>query len=401
MTKRFFWRIQNSFKASYGGRYVAVILAELLRAEPGIADFVFGTKGLASCLRKGDCIIDLEYSFLGKYRKRRADLAIVERDDPLKALALLEIKYDDHRNQKNEDQFKDYLEVSSARGCKFAILSKYVLPKPPEGVAENQVHLHLFSDVAQFICSNKKRCEKPALRMYVDFVEDLNLMFTPVKKVYLKMMLEEFFPDSGKSTGIKTSKKKRSASNVLADIPDTFKAVINNVSVVLRHISPHIRGDGRQPTINFSLDPWVKMAKVSANAVSPNYKERKGGILWTWGKYHLTGPETAGDSRLELQTGIGYQTNEVGSFRIFVYAEFQGTAMKKPKKKPKEQEEENYTWADCSVRYNNYKEEHLVKTINGAILESIGKALSHGKLIAKDGILAIEQLRKRLAGSRL
>ena len=131
----FLSRVQSYFAASYHGRYLAYVLAEIGKHHPKIvARFVCQTLGL-SARQLGRPTLDPEYVFQGAQGRRRADLAVFAEGDAKEPVALIEIKYLDKLLPATETkpaQLKDYQHwVRGGRGRKLMVLSREVLA--PDG----------------------------------------------------------------------------------------------------------------------------------------------------------------------------------------------------------------------------------------------------------------------------
>ncbi len=121
--RSFFSRWKDKLAFDYGGRYFGAVLAEVLAHDPRLTGILF--PGLSG---KGpsNCEPTCEWSFPGTERKRRADLALLSTSSR-EPLALVEIKYEDEKGDKNPAQIDDYLRYS--RKHKIPVL--YLTKSPP------------------------------------------------------------------------------------------------------------------------------------------------------------------------------------------------------------------------------------------------------------------------------
>jgi len=118
----FLSRFKDKLNADYGGRYVAAVLAEAIQDEPRLIEHLWGR------IRKPPTYtITTEWCFDGQARRRFADLAILDKDD--RPIALLEVKYEDHKSTRNSAQLDDYLKFCrSNKRVSFKCFTKHQLP---------------------------------------------------------------------------------------------------------------------------------------------------------------------------------------------------------------------------------------------------------------------------------
>lgn len=118
----FFGRLQGYLKQRYDGRYLAVILCELIREDPKVAAVVFPdlTGTAIEALAEGRAFPTIEERLS---TGRRADLAIRSQD---RIVALAEIKVEDGGKKGNAAQLEDYAKVcADDTRIVFAFLSKH------------------------------------------------------------------------------------------------------------------------------------------------------------------------------------------------------------------------------------------------------------------------------------
>jgi hypothetical protein len=380
-TQRFLSRIQSHFKAKYGGRFVGAILEEMLIEEPKLAEYLFPNFGLAKKLQTQTCEILVDcYNFESGSRKRRADLALVSTDKTeIKALALLEIKYEDHRNPDNKAQFADYVAASTQQCCGFTILTQYLLPISPPNT-----RVVLFSDFARHIRANHALYQNPVSRMFVEYVEDRNLMFKKPPEDHLRMLMAKLFNPWGKNGVIGTR------TNVTVNIPDAFKDVLNNAAAVLQHVAPKIAAkNGRQST-NFYLSPWVVLdGKVTGKDRELDDSEKNGGILWTYGSYPLL-KDKRGQWLLSVQAGLFYQIEKGGGkVKRGTYAELLGQTVSKV-------EGPDALYSEIYVSDNKYREADMAVAVRKAVLAVLLMADKARPKINTHGLAAMHDVRGRL-----
>ena len=117
--KNIFSRLKGLVKAEGtdpGGRYMAMVLAEVFRDSPGFARQVLG-------IDHKDFEVELEGSVDGRTHNRRADLVLQERATRNR-IAMIEVKYEDGKTSGVEQQIRDYISQAKKKGFRFLLLSK-------------------------------------------------------------------------------------------------------------------------------------------------------------------------------------------------------------------------------------------------------------------------------------
>ena len=124
----FFSRIQSWFDASYHGRYLELILAEICKHHPSVVQALMQQAAHLGKLELPRPVLSPEYVFRGSKGLRRADLALYAHPDHDEPIALLEIKY--HDKLLPEDgikpaQIHDYVHWrSQVQGRELLVLSR-------------------------------------------------------------------------------------------------------------------------------------------------------------------------------------------------------------------------------------------------------------------------------------
>jgi hypothetical protein len=122
--------IQGYFDATYSGRYLAFILAELFRQEHQSFTRILNEAGIKYTHKPGDRAIANRWPFPIRGQQRFADIAVINTagDPPV----LVEIKDRDIKNESNAAQLNDYLQFIGQKknqNCRFLFLSRTT---PPE-----------------------------------------------------------------------------------------------------------------------------------------------------------------------------------------------------------------------------------------------------------------------------
>jgi hypothetical protein len=170
------YNIQEYFKASYSGRYIAYVLAELFKLSPQKFAGMARHFGLNYTYQRDHQAIANSWHFPGKSQLRFADLAVV--DSGLKPLVLIEIKDADIGNKTNEAQLGDYLDyIKRHRNVEFVFLSRSLLPegyqKRLRAVGKRScVYQKLFSDM-----NRPLQGADPFASLLREYLEDIEVLY--------------------------------------------------------------------------------------------------------------------------------------------------------------------------------------------------------------------------------
>lgn len=138
-----FYDIQSMFKATYSGRYIAFLLAELFKRSPEDFSAALNAAGIAYKFKKSDNVVANRWPFPAKKKLRFADLAVLNSaGDPL---VLVEIKDADIKSDTNAAQIDDYLQFLEKRAngsVQFLFLSRTVPPEDAESKLRAASHKH-------------------------------------------------------------------------------------------------------------------------------------------------------------------------------------------------------------------------------------------------------------------
>lgn len=316
----FFSRIQSQFDTTHGGRYVAMILGELILEDKNTARVLFDDGRIAKCTA------DPEWSFVAQNgNMRRADLAIFSGgkhsdQDFAKPTGLVEIKYDDHKNANNSAQADDYLAYCARENVRFLLLTQHV---PPPGeiqkVRDAGHRFMLFSDFATDLekCANVQGLAK----LFIDYVKDKGLMMDEIDPTVLTKLLKRMF------NPYQNEGRSQNNADMIMRIPEAFKSLMSNINIIGQEVSRQL-GITRSAAIDFRLSPWYRLSKKKVGIFSDSMpeegielerKERTGGIMYAYATRRLHGSST--DPWLSLQYGyeldIGKGADE---FTPYLYA---------------------------------------------------------------------------------
>lgn len=250
----FFSRFKNNLDQNYGGRYIEVILKEVLIENPPIARILFPKIKIEILRDKSNLEIEVESLFKSKRRNhRKADLALKYCG---KHIALLEIKCLDH---PLEYQIDDYIKYAKDNDLHFTYLTQYYPEK--EDVIKitkaNQTHL-LFSDLLKQMIKCKYDND-PIAKLFRDFLEENFMRYIEkfdkkYENALILLMIKGLYVkhDAG-------FKRKVSLDNIMA-IPNLWNAMFNNVLVLGdRLYNDYNEFFNNRFSVNFGFDPEFKL----------------------------------------------------------------------------------------------------------------------------------------------
>lgn len=239
----FFSRISDYFDASYAGRYETIILAEIANECPDIIKCIY--RKFKPSLHQ----VDLEYCYQAG---RRADFTIrdIESGEPV---FLLEIKCED---KPLDGQLESYIYyVKSHKNTEFLYLTKH-LPSSEDlqKISKNPKHAKhmLFSEFLSILLKKDKIQNNPFGKAYLQYLKEEGYMYEKLDEDSVKKLLVRFFLPNGRNG----AGSIRSAENMLVNFPDSFRNLLNNMSILNDEIKPFF--DGKRISIDFSMHPQTK-----------------------------------------------------------------------------------------------------------------------------------------------
>lgn len=241
--KSFFSRLQSKFDASYGGRYVELILQELSREDELVARILGRTTKR--------CYLETEYTFKVNGRNRIADIAILTEDDH-QLIALVEIKYDDHKSPTNAAQIEDYIQYCKSESCHFCYLTQYSPAKRDIDLIKESGCSHLL--FSNFSSQLADRSQSQLVKLFIEYLEDKGLSMKTVDSENLYKYLVRLFNPVSKQGKIQSN------YSMVDGIPNSFQSLMNNISVISQELSQAIESK-RSPVIDFRLWPYFKFSK--------------------------------------------------------------------------------------------------------------------------------------------
>lgn len=265
MKKNFFSRLKNKLNADYGGRYLGVLLEEIIYDYPKILGVLFPNIDRSFYKEfEPERDVSIEYCFgRAKKKKRRADLALLKNNKPV---ALLEIKYEDEKQSSVDAQLQDYLyfvEKNSKQDSPigYTYLTKNYPPKEHIALFDskkaniNAMHM-TYTQLYSKLGSHAQ--QSPIIRIFRDFLKENCYMFqTEIdEKGLLLLLLKGFNVKHNHGFGRQVSDKSMEA------VPDVLSTLLSNMRV----LGDHLMCDFNEyfnvrPSLNFSFNPWYDLNK--------------------------------------------------------------------------------------------------------------------------------------------
>lgn len=247
--KNFFSRFKEHLKDDYGGRYLEVILSEVIKEDISLLKILFPALD-KNILKSKNIEICIEDIFPSKLRNhRRADLAVKIKG---KHIALLEIKYEDEAQEK---QISDYINYSEKNHLCFTYLTQYHPSKKDLDVIErkkNGQYIHmLYVDIYNQI---KKRgnSNKPVTSLLIDFMKENFMIYSEKidENALLLLLIKGLYVKHSHGFGRKVSE------NNIKTIPELWDTLIDNVRI----LGDRIYNDfpnyfNNRFSIDFAFDP--------------------------------------------------------------------------------------------------------------------------------------------------
>lgn len=312
----FFSRIQNYFVSKNTGRYIGIILLEIINEDPEVLIHLFDNgKELSKNVKakRWKPLIEWGFHSDNAFKNRKADLVIVNCEDERECHAMLEVKAEDKEQIEQFSDYQKYIsEQKNKRDIGFTVFSKYFESGGVPVEVSNSYKTITYAQFAQSLIS-KKTNRHPAINLFIDYVQDMGLMFNNVNQKAISMMLRKFFhkrKGSGRIVGLE---------NIKNVIPDTFSSVIANQFVISEQLSPLFIGFGRS-----SVDFSTELNFDEKKNVNKDSLEKCGGQLNTFTRVTLIATTT---DWLYLYYGLTYEIKD-NKVVISAFAEITGKEMK-------------------------------------------------------------------------
>lgn len=236
-------------KQSVWGRYFAICLQEVLRENIKLVRILFNIQEKAK--------IVLEYP----YPERRADIAILDNEDQLRAL--VEIKIDD---SLRKGQLESYLKFCKERGAKFFLITRWSPTYREKKLINSAGHekpITLF-EVHKKIRENHSTSKHPLSKMFCDFLEESKMVYKQNISNDLSFLAQKIFFNSNRDNHVSISKLKEG-------IPESLSAIYTNLEIVTRELMDRMGINQRKLSLNIWFNPICK--KNTLQAISRRLKK--------------------------------------------------------------------------------------------------------------------------------
>jgi len=260
---------------------------------------------------------------------RRADIAFLNNGN---VVALVEVKYEDQKSERNHAQFQDYIYFCTQHHIPFRVITKEPLPykeelllKKNNAFAKSFSYGHIIHRIKAL-----KLSHDAIARMVCEYLEQEALMFTRIRKEDLQLlMLNALNVRYNHGLG-----KQRTRDKILK-VGDTLKGMISNVTLIgddIHNSCMESRLFPKRPPTSFFFSPqfstkdvarlikeWEKNPKRDTEIDSQ--KIRAGRLVVSYG---YTIKDEHGNGRCFLEFGIIAElktTRKSRPVETYLYAE--------------------------------------------------------------------------------
>jgi len=253
--KSFFSRFKERLDGDHWGRYLEVILSEVIREDKSILKILFPTLD-EDIIKSKNIEIAIEDTFPSQVRThRRADLVVKLNG---KHKALLEIKYDD---EALEMQISDYINYAEKNQLCFTYLTQYIPPKEDlDSIAakNNSKYSHLlYATLYKKIKYGK--INKPLTNLLINFMEEQFMIYNEeLNEDALQLLLIK-----GLRVRHAAGFRRKVSENNINSIPGLWDALIDNVMVLgdrLCNDFPNYFNN--RFSVDFAFDPEFDLKKL-------------------------------------------------------------------------------------------------------------------------------------------
>ncbi len=263
MKKSFFTRIKSKLNRDYGGRYMGLVLQEILTEKPQLSRHLWPNEIGAAARRTA--IFELEKKF--GQGNRIADLAMVDPGGNI--LALLEIKYEDHKSPHNAAQLDDYIKYSKVNNVQFTYLTKHM--PPPEDLQRLEMHRHLsYRAFSQAVEGDSDR--GPIGELFCTFMRESGIMYqADLDRDSLLLLIAKSCHFRNQTGFGKLTSRKR----ISEDVPNTLQGLVGNVNVLADRLYDAYQQKifSVRPYTHFSMQPILKMSSLEQAISKIKYED--------------------------------------------------------------------------------------------------------------------------------
>jgi len=261
--KSFFSRFKNRLKLEYSGRYLEIILLEVIKENISILKILFPSININLLRDSKNLEINIEEIFPSKsniVNYRRADIVVKYKG---KHIALLEIKYED---QPMEYQLDDYLKYSTGENICFTYLTQYLPTKEDKLKLSDHAstyhlrYMNLYNDIIESSGNNN-----PVVKLFCQFLKENFMIYNKeIHEAGLWLLMI-------KGLNLKHShglRRKVSSANIKA-IPVIWDTLISNVSILGdRFYNDLSEFFNNRFSLDFGFDPYFKLSLLQRDLLN-------------------------------------------------------------------------------------------------------------------------------------
>lgn len=338
----FFSRIKNRLSQDIGGRYLGIVIEQVVASEPRFALSIFPhiPEIVVKELSSGHARVTAEFAFPGRHGKsRRADLAVLRGEE---IVALAEIKYVDHKSPGNWAQLGDYIAFARKHpGCSFTYLTQYSPPADDWALlkaAQNEIAsvAHIYT---RELYARTSKFNSPSVHVFRDFLKEEYVVYcdrfqSNAQAALMLLMVRGLHLRHATGLG-----KLRTTDNARYAI-ELFQALMDNVIALSDWFYETFRdyfGNRFVPEFGFDAELDAKkirkaFTRKSKNGAPPKLLKRlppdarTGGWFWVY-----MGGAFAGASQkqwLRLWFGYSFRLNlATGKIQAWLEAEIYGQGL--------------------------------------------------------------------------
>ncbi len=324
--KNFFSRIKGLLKHDYGGRYLAIVLKEVLEEDSVIASCLIGNKNI----KNDSYYVQVEWSFPD--RNRIADLAIFDKISN-EVIGLVEIKYEDEKSLGTDKQLDDYLDYCKIHKISFTYLTKNIPPKADfKKITNNYIS---YAKLVHRI-ENKNKISY-AGKMLCSFLREEGYVFdNRIDETALLLLMVNSLSFTNRHGFGQLNTLKR----VTKDVPAVFGAVLSNTSVLASRFYEDKAFEifKKSPRIDYKFTPSFDIEKTQKRISALvekgeeystiNKKEIVSGSFYSFANLKLPGEGPWLYLCLGYEFEVTVNSNQKKPINCYLFAELVGAETK-------------------------------------------------------------------------
>jgi hypothetical protein len=265
----FFSRISSWFSEGMGGRYLSVILAELLNEDKRVAKVLFPGFRID---RKQSVRAIPEAVFLGKLgkRKRRADIEVrLGGESQSTLVGQIEVKYEDHKLDSVLSQVEDYVTHLRAHGSRthplyFTYLTKHQIPRVHQVRLDKHARrrdIHLKRITYHQLYRALHRIKNPTVELFCRHLEEIGMQYKKLEQKDFHALEMFILKSLGAPHAHGFGRKREKAS--IEQVPVVLRLLFENVQILAdRFYAKHRNSFGNRFSIDFGFTPRFSRARL-------------------------------------------------------------------------------------------------------------------------------------------